>query len=75
MAQTIIGVFDSFADAERAQSRLESEGIARADMEVHSSTIGDANTMSEDPTTRSVTNDTGEDRVHDGPVSGIEHFF
>ena len=29
MVQTIIGVFDSFEDAERAQSRLESEGIAR----------------------------------------------
>ncbi|SAL88056.1 Stress response protein YsnF [Caballeronia arvi] len=75
MAQTIIGVFDSFADAERAQSRLESEGIARADMEVHRSTTGDANTVSGDRTTRSVTDDTGEDRVHDGPVSGIEHFF
>ena len=75
MAQTIIGVFDSFADTERAQSRLESEGIARADMEVHSSTIGDANTVNGDPTTRSVTNDAGEGRVHDGPVSGIERFF
>jgi uncharacterized protein (TIGR02271 family) len=75
MVQTIIGVFDSFADAERAQSRLESQGIARTDMEVHSSTNGDAKAMSGDPTTRSVTSDTGEDRLHDGPVSGIEHFF
>lgn len=75
MAQTIIGVFDSFADAERAQNRLESEGIARADMQVHSSTTGDANTLSGDPTTRTVTNDIDDGRVHDGPVSGIEHFF
>ncbi|CAL8481534.1 YsnF/AvaK domain-containing protein [Caballeronia sp. S22] len=76
MVQTIIGVFDSFADAERAQRRLESEGVARTDMEVHSSTTGDAQTMSSDTTTRPVISDTtGENRVHDGPVSGIEHFF
>ena len=75
MVQTIIGVFDSFADAERAQRRLESEGIARTDMEVHSSTSGEAQTMSGDATTRPVTSDTGEGRVHHGSTGGIEHFF
>jgi hypothetical protein len=47
MTQTIIGVFDTFQDAERAQARLETEGIARTDMRVHSN--DERSTLSTDP--------------------------
>ncbi|SAK84741.1 Stress response protein YsnF [Caballeronia fortuita] len=75
MVQTVIGVFNSFEDAQRAQSRLETEGIARADMQVHSSNSGATPGLSDDATTRSVTSETAGDRPHEGVVGGIEHFF
>ncbi|HEY1216078.1 MAG TPA: YsnF/AvaK domain-containing protein, partial [Bryobacteraceae bacterium] len=71
----IIGVFNSFEEAERAQTRLESEGVARTDMEVHRSTTGDVPATSGDPTARPVTSEVGGEGHRGGPVSGIEHFF
>ncbi|MDR5822361.1 YsnF/AvaK domain-containing protein [Caballeronia sp. LZ043] len=75
MAQTIIGVFDTFEAAERAQTRLESEGIARAEMEIQRATTGDISATGSDPTARPVTSEVADDGRHDGPISGIEHFF
>jgi uncharacterized protein (TIGR02271 family) len=75
MVQTVIGVFNSFEDAERARSRLESEGISRSDIEVHSSGPRDGLGLSGDATARSATRETDADRPHEGPLGGIEHFF
>jgi Rad3-related DNA helicase len=35
MTQAIVGVFDSFDEANRAVERLERAGIARTDIQVH----------------------------------------
>jgi uncharacterized protein (TIGR02271 family) len=73
MTQTIIGVFNTLQDAELAQTRLEAEGIARADMSVHSNDAGSS------MTTGAATSDVGTDRpvgeAHEGAMGRIEHFF
>jgi hypothetical protein len=73
MAQTIIGVFNTYQDADLAQTRLENEGISRTDMSVHSnndagSTVA-ANVSAGDTTAAR----TGE--VHEGVMERVEHFF
>ncbi|WP_250475948.1 YsnF/AvaK domain-containing protein [Caballeronia sp. GAFFF1] len=73
MTQTIIGVFNTLQDAELAQTRLEAEGIARADMSVHSNDAGSS------MTTGTATSDVATDRpigeAHEGAMGRIEHFF
>ncbi|WP_248323599.1 MULTISPECIES: YsnF/AvaK domain-containing protein [unclassified Caballeronia] len=73
MTQTIIGVFNTLQDAELAQTRLEAEGIARADMSVHSNDAGSS------MTTGAATSDVATDRpvgdAHEGAMGRIEHFF
>ncbi|WP_244818072.1 YsnF/AvaK domain-containing protein [Caballeronia sp. Lep1P3] len=73
MTQTIIGVFNTIQDAELAQTRLEAEGIARTDMNVHTNDTGmgtdTATSMTGDATDRPV----GE--AHEGAMGRIEHFF
>ena len=68
MSQVIVGVFDSFEEADRAIVRLEQGGIARSDMEVHASNLADDTTGA---TSASYTND-GEGV---GVIGKIEHFF
>ncbi len=35
MAQTLIGLFNTFTDAEQAADRLTQHGIARSDVSIH----------------------------------------
>jgi uncharacterized protein (TIGR02271 family) len=77
MPQTIVGLFDSISDAQRASQRLAQEGIARADMHVHAQDDGSGTDISDDSlsnpaTARTVAADTGEGPQHEG---GIAHFF
>lgn len=39
MSQILVGVFNSFEEADQAVMRLEQSGIARSDMEVHASSL------------------------------------
>lgn len=77
MTQTIVGVFDSVSDAQRAADRLAQEGIARADMQVHAQDrSGDTDvggeTLGNSATARTVAADTGEGAPHEGAIA---HFF
>ncbi|VXB58561.1 conserved hypothetical protein [Burkholderia sp. 8Y] len=73
MTQTIVGVFNTFQDAELAQTRLEAEGIARADMSVHSN---DADlSLTSGAATRDVATDRPVDETHEGAMGRVEHFF
>lgn len=77
MAQTIVGMFDSFADAQRASDRLAQEGIARADMHVHAQDGGsDADiageTSGNPATARTVAADSAAGASTEG---GVGHFF
>jgi uncharacterized protein (TIGR02271 family) len=78
MTQTLVGLFDSMSDAQRASDRLAQEGIARTDIHVHAQ---DGSRESEMPDevlgsggtpTRTVAADTGDGAPHEG---GIAHFF
>lgn len=74
MSQVLVGVFDSFGEAEQAIVRLEQGGIARSDMELHASNLSaDTAGSTERPVVAgsAVTNDgDGE-----GVVAKIERFF
>lgn len=74
MTQTLIGVFDSFQQAQSAKNRLETEGVAPADITVHAR---DAGTFASDTTDTGVAGTTGTlgDHEHEGVVGRIEHFF
>ncbi|WP_250495002.1 YsnF/AvaK domain-containing protein [Caballeronia sp. GAWG1-1] len=83
MSQILVGVFNSFEEADQAVMRLEQSGIARSDMEVHASSLaGDktgtpasSGTLSatdrQAVSDRTITND-GEGV---GVIAKIEHFF
>jgi hypothetical protein len=76
MSQTIVGLFDSISDAQRASDRLAQDGIARADMHVHaqddrSGADISGDTLGNPATARTVAADTGEGGQHEG---GIAHF-
>jgi hypothetical protein len=74
MNQTIIGVFDTLEQAKNAAVRLEGEGIARSDINLHRSDDSDETAISGARTTRDVT--TGHtDHAHEGAMARIEHFF
>jgi uncharacterized protein (TIGR02271 family) len=72
MSQVIVGVFDSFDEAESAVSRLEQVGLNRADMEVHANdqpgVAAERTVVAGEPATSPATGEVG--------VFGrIEHFF
>jgi hypothetical protein len=67
MTQAIVGVFDSFDEANRAVERLERAGIARTDIQVHGR---DSSPATYDPATVADRRPEGE-----GVVARIEHFF
>jgi len=73
MTQTIIGVFDTFQDAEFAQTRLEADGIARTDMRVHSN--DERSTLSTDSTVDGAAAGRPAGEFHEGAMARIEHFF
>jgi uncharacterized protein (TIGR02271 family) len=77
MTQTIVGVFDSLADAQRAADRLAQDGIARTDIQVHAQdTSGGADVAGEplenSATARTVAADTEDGAPREG---GVAHFF
>jgi uncharacterized protein (TIGR02271 family) len=72
MAQTIIGVFNTYQDAELAQTRLENEGFARTDMSVHSNDVG-ATVGTDAPPADVAPGHNGE--VHEGAMARVEQFF
>jgi uncharacterized protein (TIGR02271 family) len=74
MTQTIIGVFNTLQDAEVARTRLEAEGIARTDMNVHANDAG-TTSMTDDLTTRDAVADRPVGEPHEGAMGRIEHFF
>ncbi|CAD6552826.1 Stress response protein YsnF [Paraburkholderia kirstenboschensis] len=77
MTHTIIGVFDSFAQAEAAKSRLEADGVAAANMAVHAQDAGFGTSAATDTglgtTPVPAADATGHE--HEGAMSRIEHFF
>jgi uncharacterized protein (TIGR02271 family) len=79
MTHTIIGVFDSFQQAQSAKSRLEAEGVAPADMAVHardnaSSAYAPTDTdVAAAPASAPAADVTGQE--HEGALGRIEHFF
>jgi uncharacterized protein (TIGR02271 family) len=80
MSQVLVGVFDSFDAAEQAAVRLEQDGIARSDMEVHADhRAGDTLSSAEPDETseRRVVTDHGlvNDGEGVGVIGKIEHFF
>ncbi len=80
MSQVIVGVFDSFEEADQAVVRLEQGGIARNDMEVHASNLaGDTTgtTGASYANERQVISDhtIANDGEGVGVIGKIEHFF
>jgi uncharacterized protein (TIGR02271 family) len=82
MAQTLVGVFDFFEDAEAAARRLESDGIARSNLHVHaredlslsrSADIGKTSQDIAEGSTRTVVG--GAVAEEGGATGGIGHFF
>ncbi|KDR38082.1 YsnF/AvaK domain-containing protein [Caballeronia glathei] len=78
MTQTVIGVFDSFQEAQTAQTRLEAEGIARTDMTVHAADAAPsprAPMARRDAATTEVETSRAAGDAHEGVVDRVEHFF
>ncbi|BAN26487.1 YsnF/AvaK domain-containing protein [Caballeronia insecticola] len=74
MSQVIVGVFDSFQEAETAVSRLVDGGLNRTDMEVHASEQADGVS---DPALADAGTSTASTASTDqvGVFGKIEHFF
>jgi uncharacterized protein (TIGR02271 family) len=80
MAQTLIGLFNSLANAQNAADRLTQEGIARSDINIHAQ---DDPTQAQDGslgivdagTTRAVTTDRPISETQEHASGGIAHFF
>jgi uncharacterized protein (TIGR02271 family) len=82
MAQTLVAVFDSFDNAQAAASRLEGDGIARSDLNIHSrdDIRGGIPAEGLDPTvdagvTRDVTTRHSTGEGERGAMASIGHFF
>jgi uncharacterized protein (TIGR02271 family) len=77
MTQTLIGIFNTFQDAENARTRLEEEGIARSDISVHANDAGTATgpAVGSDGLTLGETERRPAGETHEGVMSRIEHFF
>ena len=68
MNQTLVGVFNSYQDAERACAELEREGFDRSAMQIKSTDSGETSTAS---------SGTGTTTTHEGTgvMASIRHFF
>jgi uncharacterized protein (TIGR02271 family) len=82
MAQTLVAVFDSFDDAQAAASRLEADGIARSDLNIHArdDIRGGIPADGLDPAvdagmTRDVTTRHRTGEGEGGTMASIGHFF
>ena len=79
MTQTLVGVFDSFQQAQNAKSRLEAEGVAPADITVHARDAASHTPGQTDASvgTTAVGGTSGAVAGHEqeGVVGRIEHFF
>lgn len=80
MTQTLIGLFNSFDDAQNAADRLTQEGIARSDINIHAqddaTAAPDDSFGTVDPgTTRTVGTDLPTSETRDHATGGIAHFF
>lgn len=74
MAQTIVGIFDSFADADVAKERLIQSGISRSDIQTHEDDRGaDASLAGNDGRIVTSPEHTGE--TGHGMMGGVERFF
>jgi len=82
MAQTLVAVFDSYDDAQAAAGRLEADGIARSDLNIHAR--GDVGAdlpaqgfagTADDGTPRDVTVGRTSGEAEGGAMARIEHFF
>jgi uncharacterized protein (TIGR02271 family) len=82
MAQTVIGIFDSFEEANRAAERLVSEGIARTDIQVQARDAGGP--LSDETTAAAsltgapgsaVSTDRDNGHAPEGTLARIERFF
>lgn len=86
MTQTIVGVFDSFQDAEAAKRRLVDEGIPASTIQVHSRDAGtesaatggitdDVATRRDDESSLNSSMATPSSPAHEGIMDRVEHFF
>jgi uncharacterized protein (TIGR02271 family) len=82
MAQTVIGVFDSYEQADSAADRLVAAGIARSDIQVHAHDAGSGGPVvgertADAPSTGATRSDlsTGHTARAEGTMARIEHFF
>ena len=79
MTQTLIGVFNSFDDAEKAADRLVQEGVPRTDIDIHAqdeSLQADGTpTAVDDEGARTVVADRPVDDFHERSSGGIVQFF
>lgn len=79
MAQTLVALFNSFAEASQAADRLAQEGIARSDMNIHTQesslgTTDDTLNATDGGSTRTVVDDRTT-APHEHSTGGIAHFF
>ncbi|SAL77416.1 Stress response protein YsnF [Caballeronia terrestris] len=82
MAQTLVAVFNSYDDAQAAAGRLEADGIARSDLNIHARddvradlpAQGFAGTT-DNGTPRDVTVGRSPGETEGGAMARIEHFF
>ncbi|OTP78466.1 YsnF/AvaK domain-containing protein [Caballeronia sordidicola] len=80
MAQTLIGLFNSFEDAQSAADRLTQDGIPRTDVNVHANDdalrANDGTLSAADNAgTRTVVGDRAGGDVHEHSTGGIAGFF
>jgi uncharacterized protein (TIGR02271 family) len=79
MTHTLIGVFDSFPQAQSAKSRLETEGVAPADMAIHAHDAALGMSGATDASSGVATGSAPAGGVttheHEGALGRIEHFF
>jgi uncharacterized protein (TIGR02271 family) len=79
MAQTLIGLFNSFEDAQRAADRLTQEGIPRTDVDVHANDALEADdgalSAPDNTTARTVIGDRPAGKAHEHTAGGVAGFF
>jgi uncharacterized protein (TIGR02271 family) len=75
MAQTLVGVFDSFGDAEAAAQRLEADGIPSSDVRIHArDDLASSDPSVSGGSTRPVVANRAA-AEEGGTMERIEHFF
>lgn len=82
MAQTLVAAFDSLDDAHAAASRLEADGVARSNLNIHARNDLSADLPAQgftgtasDGTTRDATVGRSAAEAEGGVMTRIEHFF